>query len=49
MRLILRGKVVINAVYHFVDSNLGLEMSSKKRQQQKKGAFKLKIEALPHI
>ena len=31
---------LINTVYHFVDSNLGVEISSKKRGKQKKGTLK---------
>ena len=31
LRLILKTRVAIKTVYHFVDSNLGVEISSKKR------------------
>ena len=34
-----------NTFYQFVRSNLGVEIFLKKREHQKKGALKLKIEA----
>ena len=37
--------MVNNTVYHFVGSNLGLEIFFKKREHQKKGALKYKTEA----
>ena len=37
--------VVNNTVYEFVGSNLGVEVFFKKREHQKKGALKQKIEA----
>ena len=38
--------MAINTVYHFVNSNLGVGISSKKRAPQIKGKMKWKIEAL---
>ena len=37
--------VVNNTVYHFVGSNLGVKIFLKKREHQKKGSLKQKIEA----
>ena len=37
--------VLNNTVYEFVGSNLGVEIVFKKREHQKKGALKQKIEA----
>ena len=37
--------MVNNTVYQFVGSNLGVEIFLKKKEQQKKGAWKEKIEA----
>ena len=36
--------MVSNTVFHFVGSNLGVEMFFKKREHQKKGALKKRIE-----
>ena len=36
--------MVNNTVYHFVGSNLGVDIFLKKREHQKKGGFKYKIE-----
>ena len=47
VKLILKNKGGIYTAYHFVDSNnLRVEMSSKKRRQQKKCALKQRIEVL---
>ena len=40
--------MVNNNVYHFVSFNLGVEKFLKKREQEKKGVLKCKIEASPH-
>ena len=37
--------MVNNTVYQFVGSNLGVEIFLKKREHQKKGVLKYKIEA----
>ena len=44
--------MVTNTVYHFADSKLGVEISSKKRdekREQKNDAFKQRTEAPLHI
>ena len=43
LRLILKDKT--NTVYHFVGSNLGVEIFLKKREHQKKDALKKIIKA----
>ena len=45
LRLTLKDRVVNNTVYEFAGSNLGLEIFFKKREHQKKGVLKYKIEA----
>ena len=37
--------MVSNIVYHFVGSNIGVEIFLKKREHQEKGALKYKIKA----
>ena len=41
--------MVNNTVYHFVDCKLRIEISSKMRPQEKKGALKLRIEPPLHF
>ena len=43
MRLILKDRRVVNTVYQFVGSNLGVEIFLKKEEHQKKGALKYRV------